>query len=330
MKNKILIALMVAILVFSTMNIVLAQPTKPTAPTRGGGTPPDQPSGLTAGSGTPPARPTPPTEGNDTAPLKQRLEVFYDDKESYINQKRQCKEEVVVTNAPSGTCWDRLKPVMVGLLQKEIMLTGKRLTQLDANNITIPNRAKIDSVLASAKATLSDPTASKIAIKSAAKSLEEAINDIEDAATENQPQVLIKQMDNLMIKSDALTAKLESKLAILKAQKYDTGELERMLTDYKSDLAKAKEEIASAKAKYADSNNSSDIAKVAKEIRTFINNSKQYLEKAFDKARKMVPEMSGSEGGQQPNGSGGKQPGGSNGPQQGDSGNDQPPQGVNA
>ncbi len=54
---------------------------------------------------------------------------------------------------------------------------------------------------------------------------------------------------------------------------------------------------ANAKARYAQTNSTQELSQMAKEVRNFINNAKNYLEKAFDKARKMVPEMSDAEKG---------------------------------
>lgn len=283
MKNRILIGfVLMAVLIFSTL--ALAQ---------GAGTPP---SGPPQGGGTPPSGPPAQTPGNDTQPLKERLGEFYAAKESYINQKRQCKEESVRTNAPSGTCWNRLRPTMVGLLLREVALTQRRLIQLHDKNITIPDRSRVDARLAEAKAVFEDSGSSKYLLKSTAKNLEDLINEIEETALQGQADKLITQMDHLMVKADAITLKLDAKLSELKASGYDTGELERSLNDYKAELAKTKENIADAKARYAQMGSTQDLSQLAKEVRTFINNAQNYLVKAFDKARKMVPAMSGAEG----------------------------------
>jgi len=282
MKYKILIVFfLTAVLTFSIINFAQATPTPPPAPNGGTGLP------------TPP----PPNVGNDSQPFKERLEAFYTAKENYINQKRICKESSAATNAPSGTCWNKLKPLMQAILLNEVDLTEKRLIQLQEQNITIPNRNGIDLKLAEAKAVFADSGSSKYAMKSAAKNVEDIVNQIEEIATQNQPEILIRQMDNLMVKADSITTKLDAKLIELKASGYNTAELENSLADYKADLAKTKEEIANAKARYAQTNNTRDISQMAKEVRNFINNAQNYLVKAFDKARAMVPEMSDAEKG---------------------------------
>lgn len=273
-----------AVLTFSTINLAQASETPPSAPT-----PPPAP--------TPPSAPTAPNIGDEKQPLKPILEDFYTEKEKYIDQKRQCKEEVVKTNAPPGTCWNRLKPMMVGILLKEVTLIEKRLVQLQDKNITIPNRDAIDAKLTEAKAVFSNSGSSKYALKSAAKTVEDIINQIEEIAMQDQADELITQMDNLMVKADSITSKLDAKLSELKASGYNTDELEKSLTDYKADLAKTKENIANAKARYAQMNSAQDISQLAKEVRSFINNAQNFLVKAFDKARIMVPEMSSAEKG---------------------------------
>lgn len=251
-------------------------------------TPPDQNSG------------TPPTTSDindETKPLKERLEEFYTEKERYIEQKRQCKEESVTTNAPSGTCWDRLKPMMQRILLKQVILTEKRLIQLKDRNITFHDIEEINAKLTEFKAVFENSDSSKFTIKSAANNVEDLINKIEEKATWNQTDKLIKQMDNIMEKADALTNKLETKLNELKASGYNTGELEKSLDEYKTYLAETKKNIAEAKAKYEEMGSAQEINLLAKEVRTFINNAKNYLEKGFDKARTIVPEMSGAEQG---------------------------------
>ena len=185
------------------------------------------------GSGNPPSSPSELVGDDSAKPLRDRLNEFYTDKENYINHKRQCKEESAATNAPSGTCWNKLRPLMTGLLQKEIVLTQKRLLQLDDKNITIPNRADIDKRLIEAKAIFANSGSSKALIKSTAKSVEEMVNQIEDIATQNETGKLIKQMDNLMIKADRITNSLDAKLSSLKASGYNTAELEASLIQYK-------------------------------------------------------------------------------------------------
>jgi hypothetical protein len=282
MKYKILIVFfLTAVLTFSITNFAQAVPPTPPAPNTGTGHP------------TPPA----PNVGNETQPFKERLEAFYIAKENYINQKRMCKESSAATNAPSGTCWNKLKPLMQRILLNEVDLTEKRLIQLQEQNITFPNRNEIDAKLAESKAVFADSSSSKYAMKSAAKNVEDLVNQIEEVATQNQPEILIRQMDNLMVKADSITTKLDAKLFELKASGYNTAELENSLTEYKADLAKTKEEIANAKARYAKTNNTQDISQMAKEVRNFINNAQNYLVKAFDKARAMVPEMSDAEKG---------------------------------
>ena len=279
MKTKILIVfVLMAVLTFSTTNLAQAAGAPPSAPT-------------------PPPAPTAPNIGGEKQPLKEILETFYTEKENYINQKRQCKEEAVITNAPSGTCWNRLKPMMSGILLKEITLIEKRLVQLQDKNITIPNRNEIDAKLTEAKAVFSNSGSSKYAMKSAAKTVEDIINQIEEIAMQDQADKLITQMDNLMVKADSITIKLDAKLSELKASGYNTAELEKSLTEYKADLAKTKENIANAKAKYAQMNSAQEISQLAKEVRSFINNAQNYLVKGFDKARKMVPEMGDAEKG---------------------------------
>jgi hypothetical protein len=285
MNNKILLVLVLtAVLTFSIINLgQAAGPVPPTPP----------PQNMGTGHPTPPA----PNVGNETQPFKERLEAFYTAKENFINQKRKCKESAVATNAPSGTCWNKLKPLMQGILLKEVELTEKRLVQLQDENITIPNRNEIDAKLAESKAVFADSGSSKYAVKSAAKNVEDIVNQIEEVATQKQPEILITQMDNLMVKADSITTKLDAKLSELKASGYNTAELENSLTQYKADLAKTNEEIANAKARYAQTNNTQDISQMAKEVRNFINNAQNYLVKAFDKARAMVPEMSDAEKG---------------------------------
>jgi hypothetical protein len=201
MKNKVLIAIvLIAALIFSTI-AAAAEP----------GTPPTAPTGPNSGSG--PGL----TAGSDNQPMKERLQEFNDDKDSFIKQKKACKEESMMTNAPQGTCWDKLKPVMIAIMMKEIKLTGIRLMQLRQKNITFSNYDEINATLNEAYAVLSDSSSSKEQIKSTAKKLEDLINQIEDEATKNQPKVLIAQMDNLMAKADSATKKMDSKLAKLKA-----------------------------------------------------------------------------------------------------------------
>lgn len=279
MNIKILMVFfLMAVLTFSTLNFAQAVGTPPPAPT-------------------PPSASVAPNMSGEKQPFKPILEDFYTQKEKYIDQKRQCKEEVVRTNAPSGTCWNRLKPMMVGILLKEVTLIEKRLAQLQDQNITIPDRNEIDAKLTDAKAVFSNSGSSKYALKSAAKTVEDIINQIEEIAMQDQADKLITQMDNLMVKADSITSKLDAKLSALKASGYNTDELEKSLIDYKADLAKTKENIANAKAKYAQMNSAQEISQLAKEVRSFINNAQNYLVKGFDKARKMVPEMNDAEKG---------------------------------
>lgn len=339
MKNKILIAF-ILISVFTMLalsSIVLAQPagksppSPPSGPGANGMQPPSPPS-PPSGNMTPPSSPTMGSRngskpGNDSKPMKERLEELYTSKESYINQKRQCKEEAMKTNAEKGTCWDKLKPVMKGLLLKEIIITRMRLMQLRDKNITFDNIEEINKTLNDAQKVLEDESSSKDLIKSTAKTLEELINTIEDEATKNQPGLLIKQMDNLMIKADQLTAKLEKRLNDLKVSGTDVTSLEEAFTQYKLDLEKAKENIASAKVKYAEAKSSEEIAKVAKEIRTFLNDAKNSLEKAFDQVKKMSPSMDdsgkGGKDGKGNNSNGGDQNGNKDGGDNGSQGETQ-------
>ena len=279
MKNNVLMVfVLIAVLIFSTITLAQGAGKPPTAPTA-------------------PTLPSAQNMGDDTQPLKERLEAFYDAKESYINQKRQCKENSVATNAPSGTCWNLLKPTMVGLLLKEVAFTGKRLVQLRDKNVTFPNHDEIAAKLAEAKAVFEDSSSSKYLLKSTAQNLENLINQIEETALQNQTEKLITQMDKLMVKADAITVRLDAKLSELRAAGNDVGELENSLSQYKAELAKTKENIASAKAKYAQINSTQEISQLAKEVRTFIDNANNYLVKAFDKARKIVPAMDKSEKG---------------------------------
>ncbi|VVB76474.1 Uncharacterised protein [Candidatus Tiddalikarchaeum anstoanum] len=248
--------------------------------------------------GTPPAQPPAQNASiNDSQPLKDRLTAFYDAKELYINQKRQCKENAIITDAPSGTCWNLLKPVLIGLLQQQIELTDKRLIQLRGLNVTFPNIDEINATLNEARTIFADPDSSKYLIKSTASNLETLINQIEERALINQTEKLISQMDNLMLKADAITVKLDAELNILRAFGVDVTELENSLNDYKDNLAQTKEDIAAAKAKYAEMNSSEGISDLAREVREFINNANNYLVKAFDKANAMIPLMRNSEQG---------------------------------
>jgi len=234
---------------------------------------------------------------NNSAPLKERLQAFYEAKEAYINQKRLCKEEVLITQAPSGTCWTRLKPMMINLLLNQINLTTHRLIQLRELNITFSNIDEINSQLTTAKAVFEDSLSSKYLIKSTAKNLETLINEIEATALENQTAKLITQMDNLIEKADSITVKLEAKLESLRALGVNVAELEASLNDYKAELANTKASVADAKEKYSQMSSSAEINALAAEVRTFINNAQNYLVKAFDKAILMIPNMSEGEQG---------------------------------
>ncbi|HLE06638.1 MAG TPA: hypothetical protein VI790_04745, partial [Candidatus Nanoarchaeia archaeon] len=216
---------------------------------------------------------TPPgPQGDGDVPLKERLEAFYDDKESYIDQKRQCKEEVMITQAPSGTCWTRLRHLMINLLLKQLNLTHLRLVQLNDKNITFPNINDINNQLSEAKTIFENQASSKYLVKSTAKNLEDLVNDIEKTATWNQTEKLITQMDKLMVKADDITVKLEAKLSELKVIGIDVTELESSLNDYKIELASTKDSVINAKAKYAEMNSADEISVLASEVRTFINN----------------------------------------------------------
>ena len=280
MSKKILIAAigLIALLVFST--IAIAQ---------GPGGPPSPPNAS--------SQPKGPTADEQNQPLKERLEAFYIEKENYINQKRRCKEMAVQTNAPSGTCWDEMKPVMIGILLKQLGLTKKRLEQLKEKSIVIPNIDEIGPKLEKAKAVFEASGSSKITLKATAKEVEDIINQIEEAATVNQADVLIKQMDNLMVKADELVSKLDAKLGELRSAGNEVRELEKALDEFKVDLAKTKESITKAKAKYAEMKSAKEISKLAKEVRAFIDAAKNSLEKGFDKARKIVPMINDSDKG---------------------------------
>jgi len=239
---------------------------------------------------------TPPgPQGDGDVPLKERLEAFYDDKESYIDQKRQCKEEVMITQAPSGTCWTRLRHLMINLLLKQLNLTHLRLVQLNDKNITFPNINDINNQLSEAKTIFENQASSKYLVKSTAKNLEDLVNDIEKTATWNQTEKLITQMDKLMVKADDITVKLEAKLSELKVIGIDVTELESSLNDYKIELASTKDSVINAKAKYAEMNSADEISVLASEVRTFINNAQNFLVKAFDKAKAMSLSISNTE-----------------------------------
>ena len=276
MENKAHIAIVLLVVLFLS-TIALAQ---------GPGTPPSAPP-----------EPSPPAMDNENKPLKERLEAFYMEKEKYINQKRQCKEYAVTANVEKGYCWDKLKPLMLGMLLKEVALTEKRLVQLQDRNIIFPDHDEITAKLTEAKAIFTDNESSKELIKSTAKKVEEIINYIEEKATWNNASLLITQMDNLMAKADALVLKLEAKLDVLKTAGNDSDELEAALEQFKADLVKTRENIANAKAKYGQMESSGEISQLAKEVRTFINDAKKNLEKAFDRAKKIVPAMDKSEKG---------------------------------
>ena len=269
MKNKIIMVfVLVAILTFSAIGF--AQPEPPSGP---------------------------PTAGSDTQPLKERLEAFYDAKEDFMNQKRQCKEFAAATNAAKGTCWDRLKPMMINILLQQIALTDKRMAQLQEKGVAIPDIDAIKAKIAEAKAVFEDSGASKEAIKSSATDMETIINQIEETALQGHADVLIKQMDNLMEKADAITSRLEERLSAMKAAGQDVTDLESSFEQYKADLAQTKQNIASAKAKYAQMESSDEISQLAKEVRALIDNAQNSLVKGFDKAKALAPRMSGPQGG---------------------------------
>ncbi len=328
MNTKILTAfVLMSVLIISMVALTAGAGTPPSPPTAPTGGPSGSSGPGMGGAGTPPSGPGTQNAGDDQKPLKERLEAFYDAKESFINQKRQCKEESAATNAPSGTCWTKLRPVMIGILLNEVRLTGQRLGELQKKNITFSDFDEIVAQLQDARKVFEDSTSSKDLIKSTAKGIEDLVNKIEEKATAKQPEVLIRQMDNLLVKADALTAKLESKLEELRTAGNDVSSLESSLADYKANLAKAKENVASAKAKYSAGGSVEDIAAMAKEVRELINNAKNYLEKAFDKTKKMVPDMGEGNGGN--NESNGENPGGNPEGNPGDTnGGSTPPEGT--
>lgn len=236
-----------------------------------------------------------PLPENDTQPLKERLEFFYEAKEGYINQKIQCKEEVMITQAPQGTCWERLKPVLINLVLDQINLTERRLAQLHDKNITFPDIDSIKTQLDQGKSIFTNQGSSKNLLKSTAKNLENLVNDIEETATRNQTGTLITQMDNLMIKADDITAKLEIKLEELRNAGVDVTSLESSLEDYKAEIETTKVSVNEAKVKYAQMGSTGEIADLATQVRTLINNAQNNLVKAFDKAKAMSLSMSQSE-----------------------------------
>jgi len=315
MKNKTLLAFIligVLSLAIFTFSLGAAQPTPPSGPggsngpgmggsgPGSGGAGPGgsngQSNGPSMGSG--PGSGTPPSM-NDKAPMKDRLEELYSEKDKYIEQKRQCKEMAAQTNAEKGTCWTNLKPIMIGLLQKELRLTGMRLMQLHNQSINISNLDEIKTKLDAANATFANPDSSKEEIKAAAQVVEDTINDIEDQATQGNVQVLISQMDKFLTKIDSLTGKMQSKIEALKSSGHDVTDLESSLEEYKSLVNNAKQEIADAKVKYADIKNSQEVTQLAREIRDSINNAKKSLEKAIDKMKALSPQIdqSGGNGG---------------------------------
>lgn len=269
--KKVFAIFLFAILTFSVISIALAAPQQPSGP------------GDNAMS--------PPGQGNVSKPMKEMLQQFFTEKEQFIEQKRQCKEEAVRTNAEKGTCWTKLQPVMLGLLNKELMLTRQRLEQLRNQSIQINNIEDIRAKLEAAKAVFEDSASTKEEIKAQAKIVEQIILDIEDQATIKEPEVLIKQMGDIIKKANALAAKLDIKIADLKATGYDTSEFETMLADFKEDVKDAEDKVDEAKATYDANKSAEDLTKIVKEIRTMITDAESSLEKAIDKAKALNQNM---------------------------------------
>ncbi len=220
------------------------------------------------------------------------LEAYKSARQDYLKMMERAR------GGARGVTLDRAKSFLLSSIDAMIAHLQMVKARVDiSRSLTEEQRAEIietlDSYIAwlEDKRTEAEQASTKEELVEVAKDVRAKWLEVRVEVKKIAGKIIISKLDYVLSKAEEIGDRLEARVEALKAQGYDTQELEELLADYREHLSLAKEKRDAAKEKFEEISSVQEAHQLFRGANQLIRGANRHIREMFKDLRQIVKEV---------------------------------------